>query len=121
MAILKDIKVAITIDGQELREYDDEEVDNDDQNSVSKYVEAASDVEFQIMTSAPTSYQFTSDAVRMNVYMDGAFVDAFLLAKGSVGRVHAWHACSSGARTFDGNRWTVEPFKFREITAGMFH
>ena len=119
MAILKDIKVAIVINGQELKEYDDEDVDNDDQNSVSKYVEAISDAEFQIMTSAPSWYQFTSDAVQMHVYMDGAYVDNRLMRKESANRLCAWQLYVYGAKRFDGDRWNVKPFKFREITAGM--
>ena len=53
MAILKDIKVAIMINGKELKEYDDEDDVNDDQSSVSKYVEATSNAQFEIFTSAP--------------------------------------------------------------------
>ena len=121
MAILKDIKVAIMINGQELKEYDDEDVGNDDENSVSKYVEATSDAEFKIMTSAPRWYQFTSDAVRMNIYMDGAYVDACLMLKDEANQFYAWRHYLNGARRFDGNRWEVKPFNFREITAGMFY
>ena len=121
MAILKDIKVAIMINGQELKEYNDEDVGNDEENSVSKYVEAISEAKFEIITSASRWYQFTSDAVQMDIYMDGAYADACLLRKKDASRVHAWKCRLNGARRFDGNRWEVKPFKFREITAGMFH
>lgn len=119
MAILKDIEVAIMINGQELREYDDEDVGNDDQNSLSKYVEATSDAEFKIISSAPRWYQFTSDAVRMEIYMDGASADNCLLLKEDADRINAWQCDFDGATRFDGSRWEVKPFKFREITAGM--
>ena len=121
MAILKDIKVAIIINGQELKEYDDEDVGNDDENSVSKYVEATSDAEFQIISSAPIWYQFASDAVRMDLYIEGAYVDNCLMLKDNPKIFSAWRLNLDGARRFDGNRWEVKPFKFREITAGMFY
>ena len=121
MAILKDIKVAIVINGQELKEYDDEDVDNDDQNSVSKYVEAISDAEFRIITSAPSWYQFTSDAVRMKIYVDGAFIAHGLFRKILANRSGAWKCYLGGPKRFDGARWELKPFKFREIAAGMFY
>ena len=120
MAILKNIKVAIRIDGQELKEYDDEDYVNDDQSSVSKYVEAASDAEFEITTSAPSWYPFTSDALQISAYLDGAYVDNWMLRKEKAG-VHAWQLCLNGARRFDGKQWEIQPFKFREITAGMLY
>lgn len=120
MAILKDITVAIIVNGQELKEHDDEDDVNDDQSSVSKYVEATSDAEFGIMTSA-RSYQFTSDALRMSIYLDGVYVDNILFLKKNVNRFCAWQSCLNGVRRFDGNRWEIKPFKLREITAGMFY
>ena len=120
MAILKDIKVAIMVNGQELKEYDDEDIGNDDQNSVSKYVEATSDAEFEIMTSAPRWYQFTSDGLGMDVYLDGVYVDNRLLRKENAGTIGGWRCFFKGARRFDGNQWESKPFNFREITAGMF-
>ena len=119
MAILKDIKVTIIVNGQELKEYDDEDVGNDDQNSVSKYVEATSDAEFKIITSAPRWYQLTSDAVRMDICLDGVYVDNRLLLKDDADRINAWQRDIDGAKRFDGSRWEVKPFKFCEITAGM--
>ena len=121
MAILKNIKVAITVNGQELKEYDDEDVTNDDQNSVSKYVEATSDAEFKIIASASSQYHFTSDALQMSIYLDGAYVDNCLIRKKNANRSYAWQCHLNGARRFDGNQWETKPFKFREITAGMFY
>ena len=121
MAILKDIKVAIKINGRELKEYDDEDVGNDDENSVSKYVEATSDAEFKIISSAPRRYQFTSDAVQMDIFMDGAYVDNWLILKEDSSRFHAWRCSLYGPRRSVGNRWEIKPFKFREITSGMFY
>lgn len=120
MAILKDIKVAIMVNGQELKEYDDQDIGNDDQNSVSKYVEATSDAEFEIMTSAPSLYQFTSDALRMDLFLDGVYADNGLLRKENAGPIEAWQFCVKGARRFDGKQWKSQPFIFREIIAGMF-
>ena len=119
MAILKEIEVAIVVNGQELKEYDDEDAGNDDQNSVSKYVEATSGAEFQIVTSAPIWFEFSSDAVMMKIYLDGAYVENVLFQKEEAGRTKAWQRTVDGARRFNGNRWVVKPFKFVEITAGM--
>ena len=118
MAILNGIKVAIVVNGQELKEYDDEDDCNDDQNSVSKYVEATSDAEFGIMTSA-TWYQCTSDAVKMDIYLDGKYVQNFIFRKGVAGRTRSWQYNCKGAKRFDGNQWESRPFRFVEITTGM--
>lgn len=118
MAILNGIKVAIVINGQELKEYDDEDVGNDDQNSVSKYIEATSDTEFEIMTSARW-YQFTSDAVQMDIYVDGAYIQNGLMLEELAGWTRSWQCIFKGATRFDGNQWEIKPFKFVEITAGM--
>ena len=119
MAILKDIEVVIRVNGQELKEYDDEDASNDDESSVSKYVEATSGAEFQILTSAPKLYRFSSDAVAIKIYMDGAYVDDALFSKEDAGWTGAWKKSFDGARRFDGSRWKVKPFKFIEIKAGM--
>ena len=44
MGLLKRIKVTIVVNGQELHEYDDEDVDPYDYNSASKNVQATSAV-----------------------------------------------------------------------------
>ena len=119
MAILKDIKVAIVVNGQELREYDDEDAGDDDQNSVSKYVEATSGAEFQIATSAPMWYEFASDAVVMTIYVDGVCVEQGLFRKEKVGWSGAWNRSFAGPSSFDGDGWKLKPFKFIDIKAGM--
>ena len=119
MAILKEIEVAIVVNGQELKEYDDEDASNDDQNSVSKYVEATSGAEFQIVTSAPIWYDFSSDAVLMKIYLDGAYVENGLFLKKDARRTRARQRTFDGAKRFNGDQWEVKPFKFIEITAGM--
>ena len=72
------------------------------------------------MTSIPISYQFSSDAVGMTIYMDGALVESVLFEKGFVeghgAEARQWSF--DGARRVDGQRWGVKLFKFIEITAG---
>ena len=121
MAILKEIEVVIRVNGQELKEYDDEDASNDDESSVSKYVEATSGAEFQVVTSAPISYQFSSDALAIKIYLDGVYVENGLVLKEHVRGLCAWQwqRTFHGAKSFDGNRWELKPFKFVEIKAGM--
>ena len=57
----------------------------------------------------------------MDIYLDGAFADNCLLLKEDAGWIHAWRRYFDGATRFDGKRWEVKPFKFCEITAGMFY
>ncbi|KAK0514523.1 hypothetical protein JMJ35_003140 [Cladonia borealis] len=117
MAILKEIEVVIRVNGQELKEYDDEDASNDNESSVSKYVEATSGAQFQIATTAPRSYQFSSDALLMKIYVDGVYVEGSLLRKKDAGWTRGWDQYHDGPRRFDGDRWEVKPFKFMEIKA----
>ena len=120
MAILKKISVAIVVNGQELREYDDEDAGKDDQNSLSKYVEATSGAEFQIVTSARTRFESSTDVVLMEISLDGVCeVNSLVLKEDARWWTGAWQRTVDGVRRFDGKGWVVKPFKFVEITTCM--
>ena len=118
MAILKDIKVVIIVDGQELQEYCDEDAMSDKQSSVSNYVEATSDAHFQIRSSAPGSYQFTSDAIVMRVYLDGVPVDTVSTTKEMATYHQAWDMVSEGSEGWTSHGWRLRPFTFIEFKPG---
>ena len=84
MAILENIKVAIMISGQELKEYDKEDDVNDDQSSVSRYFEATSDAEFETMTSAPNQMPCES----ISIWTEPSLMPAYLRRKMLVGFMH---------------------------------
>lgn len=118
MAILKGIKVTIVVNGQDLLEYDDEDAGSNTQGSVSRYIEATSGAEFKITSSAPKSYKFTSDAVRMDICLDGIVVDAGVLLKVRAKPDHAWDAVFRGPRRSGRTGWECRPFMFAELLPG---
>jgi hypothetical protein len=118
MAILKGIKVTIVVNGQDLHEYNDDDAGSNTRSSVLKYIEATSGAEFQIKSSAPKSYKFTSDAVRMETYLDGIDVAATVFRKAEAKPDHAWNTVLKGARGYGSTGWECRPFTFAELVLG---
>ncbi|MCJ1475239.1 hypothetical protein MMC13_003901 [Lambiella insularis] len=114
MAILKGLIVCVSVEGEQVVEFDDE---NDDANivgtntppdSMTKYIEAKSDASFELsfhQKSLPTG------CVGMNfdVYIDGIHVEASML-DGIDQR-----CALLGKRTGKNGTWTMEKFRFKDI------
>ncbi len=84
MAIFKGvdgIEVTILVDGKDLKEYVDEN-SQEEERTVSKYVEAVSGKSFAVRCRVSKKAKFKGDAISINVYADGK----------SVGGIYAQHA-----------------------------
>ena len=115
MGLLKRIKVTIVINGQELHGYDDEFANPYDRNSASKYVEATSSAQFEIKASALSSYYWGSNAVLMDISLDGVYIDNGLLLKKNARPDHAWDEVFEAARRHGSTGWECKPFTSAEV------
>lgn len=121
MAILGKITAEVLVGGQALQEYEDDDMEQDDPKLAVKYIEATSGANFTIRVSIPRSFKITSDAISLEVHLDGICVEAVLLDDD-----HFEMARSSFCHLFQGAEWEVDgewfrqPFYFRDILLGMF-
>ncbi len=97
MAILDDFTAQVVVDGEPLKEYDDddEETDGDSEDdditewrnifhhaSVSKYIESISNARFKIMVKVSPAWEFDSDFISFDLFLDGQYVTNVLCEKG---------------------------------------
>ena len=115
MGLLKRINVTIVVNGQELHEYDNELANPYHYNSASKYIEATSGAQFEIKASALSSYYWGSNAVQMDIFLDGLYVDNGLFLKKNAKPDHAWDEVFEGARRHGSTGWECKPFTFAEV------
>ena len=71
MAILKNIKFTINVDGQSLKENEDEDEINTAPNVTSKYIEATSDANFAIIRTLLELFKFFSSVLCFDVFLEG--------------------------------------------------
>ncbi|KAK6396689.1 hypothetical protein LTR65_008587 [Meristemomyces frigidus] len=67
---LPEVEVAIFVDGVALREYEDTDIEEEDR-TVTRYVEATSGKSFQIHLKVETSCKFFGDCLAFAIYIDG--------------------------------------------------
>lgn len=117
MAKLNDLAVSIIVDGNALPEYDDENEKAQDSTKIAKYVEATSGARFLVQIMVSKSFRLTSDATLFKIYLDGKFVEKFVMTRGKfkqeVKEDGEWMRESKGRRVEDkdGN-WSLERFYF---------
>ena len=80
MAILKGLEAAVVVNGHELIEYEDDGSDEPGaSNTVTKYVEAVSGAEFEVILSCMPSFTPYCPSVSFAVSVDGERVNGALL------------------------------------------
>ena len=122
MAVLDDIEVTVQVDEQDLKEYYDHDGEHADDASISKYIEAVSRAKFEVVASVSTSHKLTSDALGLEISIDGNLVARGLLRKhrflgGKNMTTHVKRAIK-GVSRFGDEGWELRPFTFTEINAG---
>lgn len=123
MAILKNYTVKMLVDGKSLQEYEgDGEIENENPNTVIKYVEATSNARFIIDVSVHNISGRMADAVSFCSFLDGTFVSNRILEKNKSGR-DLWESVSKieGSRGVSAKGdFELRPFIFSAIKIGQF-
>lgn len=101
MAILKEIEVYVTVNGQVLQEYVDNEAD-DPPDSFTRYIEAHSDFEFVVHYKSLMS---TNQIVCCRLSVDGFHIGSRLLNEQIMER-----ACYR-IKSRENGRWMLRPLK----------
>jgi len=122
MAVIEDIDMAIRVDGRDLREFFDQDSDHSEK-SISKYIEAVSGAKFEIVTIVSRSHVFISDALGLEIFLDGELVQRPLITKADCNPttndyVSRHVRMIKGVSYIGGSGWEFRPFKFAEITFG---
>ena len=124
MAVLGDIEVTVQVDGQDLREFYDQDGNNTPDAALSKYIEAVSGARFQIVAIVSTSYRFVSSALGFEIFIDGDPVERGLIRREMI--LSRGNNSTHITRTFEGasrfgdSGWELRPFTFTEISRGNF-
>ena len=123
MAILKQLKVLVTVDGQSLKEFVEHGGDEaDSADKIIRYIEAVSGAEFQVLfdaldhTSALCGGVTLCEGLTVDVYVDGRGVEYLLL------RRESGLQCTVGGMVIrESGVWKKMPFLFSEIQTSRPH
>lgn len=120
MAILGKITAEVLVDGKALQEYEDDDIKNHNPNLAVKYIEATSGANFHIRVSILSSFMITSDAISLEVFLDGNNVENVMpynhqIVKSDTPFCHLFQ----GSETKGDEGWSRQAFHFSEITRSM--
>src|SRR5271169_1734297 len=81
MAVLDEFETQIVVDGRVVREFDDdEEMDNHQRNTLTKYVEVTSKAKFEFRTKISAAYEFQEeDSISIHIHLDGTDIGGRIL------------------------------------------
>ena len=71
MAVIDRIEVTVRVDHEDLIEYEDDQIENDDPKRVTRYIEATNGKAFSIKIRAQAPYQWTSECLAADIKIDG--------------------------------------------------
>lgn len=77
---LPGVSVAVVANGRVLREYEDFDIQDDDR-SVTRYIEAASNWVFEVHFSVSRTTELLGDTLSFKVYVDGHLADDRIVCK----------------------------------------
>lgn len=117
-----DVHVRLRVDGEDLAEYDIDDLD-DDVNTVTKYVEATAGANFVVYFSAtPQCAKDPCDVVRMTVYLDGKRITGMIYTINGPSALgmglydHALEGVESNTATGK----VLERFAFAQLLTSMY-
>ncbi|KAF2491026.1 hypothetical protein BU16DRAFT_141592 [Lophium mytilinum] len=116
MAILNDLpglKVEIVVNGQTLKEYDDDDEDPEEKpRTVTKYIEATSGASFEVRFTFTRLFSLSMYSFAMDIYLDGKFMDNMCIQKNDLfkGPIEL-----TGVRSKKGEQWYLEKFCFSKL------
>ena len=118
MAILSEVEVTISANGNELQEYDEDAGEQNTSNTVTNYIEALTGADFRIDYHVKPTFQHTSSSILISIRIDGQWMDGHVLAKNkeliNLSR-RAYSNSFMGARRAQDGEWNFQRFSFAEI------
>lgn len=121
MAISQDVpglKVEIRVNKEPLKEYDDDPDEPHEPRSVTKYVEAVSGAEFEIVIKLTCSLSLEHDCKAI-ISIDGKRARHPIFYKEKYPIVESHHF--KGVTSSQSGKWFRENFCFSELNIGMIH
>lgn len=102
---LPGVEVAVTVGGNDLKEYRDEDLE-EEEGTTTRYIEAVSGQQFAIRMKVPRRFQFVADTLRFRTYIDGNYI----------GGVNVYAAdCRHGPHTITRTRCHVSAREARKL------
>ncbi|THX60033.1 hypothetical protein D6D06_01596 [Aureobasidium pullulans] len=89
MAILHSlpgVEITVVVDGEDLHEYQDTDME-DEENTVTKYVEAVTGANFAIKACVSQQFKYEGDCLNIRVAVDGLFVSSPLIEPGDTSKI----------------------------------
>lgn len=128
---LPELEITVNVDGQPLREYEDDDIDGSlhseplalRQKAVSKYVEAVTDQEFSIDLTLCASYEPTSPSLTARVYADGEWISGEIFHTSGILVGLKQTRSTKGPMIFDAalGKDMIHHMKFASITTSMVY
>lgn len=124
MAVLNDLEVTILANGTAAQEYDDDEdskVGNEFETEladkfVSTYIQVVSGAEFCLMFNIRPTFDFNCDFLTWDINLDGKCVLRPAVFQHSWNNIVGSIDVRDGIKTCHGDNWTLQKFKFADIT-----
>ena len=109
MAVLKGIGVAVVVNGQDLPEFEDREATDDrDPDSITRYIQVTTGLNFGIRITGPIPPPYGSQGVSFTIYVDGTKVQ-------TVNHLRSKSYVLEGSLRPENGKWTMQKFKFADI------
>ena len=115
MPTLKNFNAFVTVNGQKLPEFNDEDEDNQSPSVITRYIEAVTGAEFKVEVLYELVDLKGCDGVRYSVCLDGKEMDRAIMnfSKYRTGYSDGARSCSKGS-------WTVKKYSFADIVLSMW-
>jgi hypothetical protein len=117
MAILDSlpgVEITVVVNGEDLHEYQDTDME-DEENTVTKYVEAVTGANFAIKITMPKGFAFGGDCLSFRVKVDGLFAKSPLIGPGDTSEISTFLV--DGVTVGDEN---IRKLRFSELEIGMY-
>ena len=114
MAILKELKAYIEVNGQALTEYDDDSDEAVTPDSVTKYIAAVSGAEFVVKCGVENTSLAGCAGIVFDMYLDGQRLTNVVHKKENWNR-STWQAGVTKRVMSNSNRWCLQKFMFSEL------
>lgn len=107
------VEVEMIVDDLPLKEYEDSEIDEEDERTTTRFVEAMSSQVFGIRCKLLPNFKYEGNGVGFSLSADGTFVDGRFIMKDSLQTV-----ISKGYQAGQGD---VRKYRFAELETGTYH
>ena len=121
MVVFKGLEVRIEVGGTPLEEYNDDEA-TQDENTITRYVEAQSNQEFVIGFLVPKAFKFTSPSLVFEPFIDGNEVGGHLIGPEDVTESEGtYEEKKKGIDVKKNKQWCLKHFAFKDLVTRKFH